>query len=387
MARYLSIIPLFLVVAVQIGFSATITVEKDGSGDYTQIQPALDAAASGDTVMIGPGEFTELVPSYIPGLAWDVEVCAYVRVPNLTIIGAGIGQTILGPATYQGSNQTYSPKGMVWLDGNDRFIEGITIRNCYEGMHIVEGPLYVENCEFIDYGGYGIVWGTNTSGGYVRNSTFSSGAFDNFGLFMLWSGKDIIIENCVFESCRIDIQNIQNISFINCEMKNGRIGIEFSAGAKGHLNNCKIHNISIVGVVLNPLDAQCEIVNSEISGDASAVYVARGGAVNIVSSILTGGANGVVKLVNPGSVVIHNSHILKNGPLAINAWNHELLGIVTHDMTGNYWGTSDPDLVASWILDQNDDPTNFSIVEYLPMANGPVPTENSSWGSVKAMFR
>jgi hypothetical protein len=60
--------------------AATITVEKDGSGDYTQVQPALDAAASGDTVLIGPGEFTELIPSYIPGYAWDVEICAYVRV-------------------------------------------------------------------------------------------------------------------------------------------------------------------------------------------------------------------------------------------------------------------------------------------------------------------
>ena len=35
------------------GFAATITVESDGSGDYTEIQPALDAAADGDTVRVG----------------------------------------------------------------------------------------------------------------------------------------------------------------------------------------------------------------------------------------------------------------------------------------------------------------------------------------------
>ena len=121
-ARHLCFISLILVVAAQSGLAATITVEKDGSGDFTQVQPALDAAASGDTVLIGPGEFTELIPSYIPGYAWDVDVCAYVRVPNLTIIGAGAGQTILGPTSYIGSKQTFSPKCMVWLDGNDRFV-------------------------------------------------------------------------------------------------------------------------------------------------------------------------------------------------------------------------------------------------------------------------
>ena len=49
-------------------FAATITVERDGSGDFTTIQPALDAVASGDTIRIGPGDYTESEPSYIPGL-------------------------------------------------------------------------------------------------------------------------------------------------------------------------------------------------------------------------------------------------------------------------------------------------------------------------------
>lgn len=170
-------------------------------------------------------------------------------------------------------------------------------------------------------------------------------------------------------------------------MKNGKVGIEFSAGASGILNDCKISNTSVVGVALNSVAARCHINNCEISGDVMAVDVQRDGVAIISNSILTGGSQGVIRLFNPGPTVVHNTHILKNGPLAINSWNHELLGLVTHDMTGNYWGTTNPDLVAGWIWDQNDDPANFSIVNYLPMANGEVPTENSTWGSVKAMFR
>ena len=76
----LALCALILSAAAQVAVAATITVEKDGSGHFTQIQPALDAAASGDTVLIGPGEFTELIPSYIYGYADDVDAgCRFVR--------------------------------------------------------------------------------------------------------------------------------------------------------------------------------------------------------------------------------------------------------------------------------------------------------------------
>ncbi len=37
--------------------AATITVDRNGGGDYTEIQPAIDAAADGDTVLVQPGEY------------------------------------------------------------------------------------------------------------------------------------------------------------------------------------------------------------------------------------------------------------------------------------------------------------------------------------------
>jgi hypothetical protein len=40
-------------------FAATLTVKQDGSGDYTSIQSALDAANPGDTVLVHPGRYYE----------------------------------------------------------------------------------------------------------------------------------------------------------------------------------------------------------------------------------------------------------------------------------------------------------------------------------------
>lgn len=42
-------------------------VERDGSGDFATIQPALDAAVAGHTILIGPGEYTEAIAIRPPG--------------------------------------------------------------------------------------------------------------------------------------------------------------------------------------------------------------------------------------------------------------------------------------------------------------------------------
>ncbi len=40
-------------------FSSMITVKQDGSGDYTQIQTAIDGAETGDTITVFPGTYFE----------------------------------------------------------------------------------------------------------------------------------------------------------------------------------------------------------------------------------------------------------------------------------------------------------------------------------------
>ncbi len=65
--------------------------------------------------------------------------------------------------------------------------------------------------------------------------------------------------------------------------------------------------------------------------------------------------------------------------------NHHL------DMTGNWWGTTEPDSIAAWIHDGNDvmwPPGGLveCTVDFQPFATGPVPNEKQSLGGLKALF-
>jgi pectin methylesterase-like acyl-CoA thioesterase len=73
-------------------------VERDGSSDFTSIQPAIEAAAEGDTILIGPGRYDEFFEVQTPG--WTEPVVVWVNKDNLTIIGADPEQTIIGPEEY-----------------------------------------------------------------------------------------------------------------------------------------------------------------------------------------------------------------------------------------------------------------------------------------------
>jgi hypothetical protein len=93
-----------------------------------------------------------------------------------------------------------------------------------------------------------------------------------------------------------------------------------------------------------------------------------------------------VAIQSQARVTITGSHILPASGLAI--WTDSFLyDLVIHDFSGNFWGVSDPDSIAAMIEDGNDNPSINSYVQFLPFSGEVVPTKQSSWGSLKAMFR
>ena len=139
--------------------AAVITVRKDGTGDYTSVFEAVEAAAPGDTVEVGPGTYVELV--------------LYATHALSLISTHGPVSTILEPMTndrvmrYHGSDAT-------------GIIEGFTIKNGSDSGGIGSG---------LD------VWdGANVT---VRNCIFDNNQEN--GLAVRWQST-AVVDSCVFRN-------------------------------------------------------------------------------------------------------------------------------------------------------------------------------------------
>ena len=59
---------------------------------------------------------------------------------------------------------------------------------------------------------------------------------------------------------------------------------------------------------------------------------------------------------------------------------------VTVDLSNNYWGTTDLDLIDEKILDRGDQSGIVTKVIFEPVLERSIPTVRRSFGSVKALF-
>ena len=99
-----------------------------------------------------------------------------------------------------------------------------------------------------------------------------------------------------------------------------------------------------------------------------------------------GSALATIYITAQSQVSLTGNHIIKAGEYSAKIGQY-FYEIMTNDLTGNYWGTANSDSVASWIWDYNDDPVTRAYIDFLPLAEEPLPLESRSWGSLKSMFK
>ena len=175
-------------------------VEKDGSGDYTVIQDAVDAAASGDTIRIGEGRFDDKTWLTAPG--WSEYVNVKVTQEVLTIIGSG-PETIIGPDSPWDPTQG-NPKGVVCSDllGTERLIlEDFCVENLRDGVYVSyevapNCSLVLSNCLFKNNSTS--LWllgrGADIS---ILNSRFEY-PVDSGDHIVGWEHENLLVEGCEF---------------------------------------------------------------------------------------------------------------------------------------------------------------------------------------------
>ena len=165
----LSMFLLFTILGCAQGIQYKMVVAKDGSGDYTTIQGAIDATKSFPgkriTIYIKNGIYHEKVR--VP--SWN---------PMLSLIGEDVGKTIISYDDYfkkinRGRNSTFFTYTLL-IDADDFYAENLTIQNTAgrlgqaEALHVEGNRCIFKNCRILGNQDTLYVSGENSSQLYVN---------------------------------------------------------------------------------------------------------------------------------------------------------------------------------------------------------------------------
>ncbi|MFO8101094.1 MAG: right-handed parallel beta-helix repeat-containing protein [Dehalococcoidia bacterium] len=276
----------FTLVAVPRAAAATINVPAD----YSTIQAAIDAASSGDTIKVAAGTY------YEANIEWN-EI-------DLTIIGAGEGQSIIDGSEDEGS--------IIWADDltDASLLQGFTIRNGGEeeggGMYIsTTNEMHIKDCTFANNGamGGGGMFIEIESSPTITDCTFTgNGALVGGGVFCAGElGESPTFIDCTFSDNEADGVGggmavfEGHATLIDCTFK----GNEASVG--GGLIVDQEGDVSVTG---------CVFENNVATECAGGGILCRGG-MNVRSCLFKGNeaevGGGGIKIGCDGDAIITNS--------------------------------------------------------------------------------
>jgi hypothetical protein len=221
------------------------------------------------------------------------------------------------------------------------------------------------------------------------------------------------IEDTVFTSSRpasyaiVTYSPSDNVSVSHCQFLGDGLGASFSAtdGVKlsDSVFSCALVNIMFngsVGVVERCVttdgvgqavvvgdNSEVQLVDSEFNGWYTPLTVHSGSIVDASACIFSGGLDHpTIYIYSTSQVNLHGCHILNGGNYSVKLEYFSQQNVI-QDLTGNYWGTTDTSQIDQWIWDGHDNAAVHSVVNYMPILDGPVQTESTTWGAVKSLFR
>jgi len=366
----------------------TWSVEKDGSGDFTVIQDAVDAASSGDVIEIGAGRFDDFQTRPGGTNLYDIHVLIPENM-ELTFIGSGPDLTIVGPENAESlSNKSEG----FWGDSQISLtIRGLSVENCSQfSIGFPSGSLDVADCRFYFGSDYTLdtqaIYGGFTEGARIDNCTF-----DGFsqGIVTINSPAGVTVSDCQFVDSNTGIyswtSNSLNVNISDCVFDCTNTGLVYLGGAGGIAERCILNNCLMALEDCGEVEIyDCEVIRND---DWFALELTNNEPVTLVGNVFQ--SNGpVIKLASYGLGTFRDNHFLRTGDeYWIQTSTHSSFHDHIIDFSGNWWGTNDVEEIAEGIWDCEDFDTAYNCVVFEPIADGPVSVETHSWSSVKSLFR
>ena len=376
---------------VEPAHGAVWRVEQDGSGQFTTLQPAVDAAASGDTILIGPGWYQDL--HEVDHHGSPIWVSAYwMDGRSLTFIGTSAEEVKIGPETYAPQND--GPQGIYNESGASNalvVVRGLSFENLYvaaTGRRIEVDSCHFESCRI------GVV-GHGPGACFVTGSTF----------------QDFTSTACKFYNC-------ENATISNCVLNTGPSGdgVYFGSVGNGVVRDCTINGRGLAyyydsaGSVLNnqgvgssvPVIAldwcrEVTIRGNQLQG-GYCVVTAAGETTDVVmednhfgpaeehciqvkiGAQVEAHGNNFIKLSDPEQYFVKCIQYPGSGdPTVLNMENNSW-----SDTIGLYpW----PGVIGRYIWDYQDDPGLKVLIDFEPFSDHILAEEKPSLDGFKAMFR
>jgi Right handed beta helix region len=355
----------------------THVVNLDGSGDFTSIHDALDAAVAGDTIHLMPGRYTQMRQFQFP--AFPVQALAGVSLNNITIRGESRDAVIIGPTVPNIIGQ--GPIGIATdLNASGLRVESLTIENLFCGVTMLSQTtldrVTLRGC---------------TSGA----SSFSSGAIaivksgfyaNDRGLDLIDPSTQIDIETSVFFGNRkgVDVASARGVQIRSCTIRGGSTGIQVEQLGEALISDCTIEGVSIVALdVSSGSVVRCD--SSSLSGGQYSVIAGGSSDLTISNSVIGGGTDVTILANGPDRMNVNRCELGAAGPLVISVVPG--LPAFIADFTNNFWFTTSKAQIAAWIHDGNDDPLINTIIQFEPIASSPVAIEPVSWGTLKSSYK
>lgn len=196
--------------------AATRTVRLDGTGDFSAIQPALDACGVCDTVLVGPGTYTGAENRDLDFNGVDLVLLSELGRDQTVIdceeLGRGfylhLGETIAATiAGFTVRNALVDGNGAGFLCyGAGCSLRDVMFEHCY-GSHgggggVSSGALEIINCGFVDchgLGNAGALRVATNSAVSIRDTRFESNSAGIGGALHV-TFSSLSIADCTFDS-------------------------------------------------------------------------------------------------------------------------------------------------------------------------------------------
>jgi len=299
-----------------------ISVDDDGSENYTKIQDAIDNASSGDTIIVFSGTYKETLTIdkqlYLMGIEENEE-----GIPIIDAEGYEYAVCINADSClFQGFKVINSSKNdfifaciKVMSDNNE--LRNNTIMDSYNG-----------------------IWLTNSNNNFLSNNNISK---SNFGVFLLESSNNTIINNLI-NTTRMNINSSNggiytwyhsnnNIIFNNtleCDF-NGD-GIIISESLRNKISNNTISSYSTSdrndtifpifqygfnGILLQLYSHNNEVINNNISGYFTASQIWNSNENLFTQNYISNNLMGLYLYKSHKNIITHNNFINNTFPLDI----------------------------------------------------------------------